>query len=73
MDQGIRHPLGVFIMQKNIHTEKFIRLKVGNQDSPNVADYLDNAMLSALDLLKQSLEKGPVKDKKIKSHKFPRK
>jgi len=52
---------------------KVHKAKVGNQDSPNVADYLDNAMLSALDLLKQSLEKGPVKDKKIKSHKFPRK
>ena len=53
--------------------EKISKAVVGNQDSPNVADHLDNATLSALGQLKQTLENGSMSDKKTKTNKFQRK
>lgn len=63
--RGLRH-------SKKHSYGKTHKATVGNQESPNVADYLDNATLSALDLLKSTLENGTVKHNKNKTNKFPR-
>lgn len=61
--RGLKH-------SKKRSSGKVHKSSLGDQDSLNVADHLDPATLNALDQLKQSLEKGKVKNNKIKGTKF---
>ena len=61
--RGVRH-------SKKRSCRKFPKYYTGDEASTNVANHLDLATLSALDLLKKTLEKPPLKSRIIKAHRF---